>query len=361
MSVRLANWGLPPADFSLWERIITDADATDIPPGATGVLEAAWEVPDADEEDYRQHPHQCIHVELDSAGDAMFAIRSIARNMDFVEGSSFRRKAEVSGRGYGEPPAGERAHRFLLRISRQVRPVDPSGRKSAGGRGRGTSELSWTADGFRETGRTIIIHDHPYQVVDAIGSFGYVVRHEGPVARWKDCLGGSLKKLDKDLYAVKVAPETARLLRTVAWPLEYAWSTGGGAGRVKMLGSRSADYDLGYAGFAGAAYPLLPWLELPLRCYYLYFPVSSTGTGDASIFWLTGAARLRLELGRSLALFAGAGPGIGLESGSLLGFEGHGGLELKPPVLTLELGDYRATFDLATQMAGVYFAGVLRF
>jgi hypothetical protein len=225
--------------------------------------------------------------------------------------------------------------------------------------------LTWTADGFRETGRTIIIHDHPYQVVDAIGSFGYVVRHEGPVARWKDCLGGSLKKLDKDLYAVKVAPEAARLLRTVAWPLEYAWSAAApGAGVVKMLGNRAADYDLGYTGFAGAACPVLPWLELLLRCSYLYFPVSSTGTGDTSIVWLTGAARLRLELGRKLALFAGAGPAIGLESGStLLGFEGHGGLELKVlPVLSTELGaDYRASFDLATQMAGAYAAVVWRF
>jgi len=365
MSVRLANWGLPPADFSLWERIITDADPTDIPAGATGVLEALWEVPDDKEEQYRQHPHQCIHVELDSAGDAVFAIRSIARNMDFVEGSSFRRKAEISGRGYGEPPAGERQHRFLIKISRQVRPVDPVGRKSAGGKpGRGSSELTWTADGFRETGRTIVIHDHRYQVVDAIGSFGYVVHHEGPVARWKDCLGGSLKKLDKDLYAVKVAPETARLLRTVAWPLEYAWSTAAGAGLVKMLGSRAADYDQGYAGFAGGGYPLLPWLELMLRCSYLYFPVSSTGTGDTSMFWFTGAARLRLEFGRRLALFAGAGPGIGLEGGAtLLGFEGNGGLELKVlPVFAAELGaEYRATFDLATQMAGVYVAVVWRF
>ena len=69
--------------------------------------------------EYQAHHHQCVMATIDSTSAAKIVKRNVYRNMDFVPASEFKRKAEISARGYGKPPRRQNNHKFLIYVSQR--------------------------------------------------------------------------------------------------------------------------------------------------------------------------------------------------------------------------------------------------
>jgi hypothetical protein len=181
---------------------------------------------------YDSHRHQCILVELDSEADANIVTKSVYRNMDFVNASSFSQKAEISAKGY-PLPAGMTAQKFSIYVTKRQNPLrlarlwdlfgvgrDPG----AGGfrKDQTVSQLTWSAYGFRHLGKYITINQHPYEVIEPAGSFGYFVRHAGnaPVRDWNDRLLGA-QPVGENLYQLTVPNGETATVTTQIEPREY--------------------------------------------------------------------------------------------------------------------------------------------
>ncbi len=235
---RLANWGLPgPRD---WEDIAVanpgcpDAAVAsnptcpqDIPAAAGGVpgsstFNLKWTVPDADVPQYQANDHQCILVEVDSLSDANIVTKSVYRNMDFVTTSEFSRDAKISAFGYAPPPAGGANQRFSLYVTKREWAADPKGHMTVAlDKGKRASYLTWGAHGYRHLGKTIIIDERSYELVDPVGSFGYVVQHIGRVVEeWADELIGA-ERLHDNLYQVSVPHGGVATVTTRIVPKEF--------------------------------------------------------------------------------------------------------------------------------------------
>lgn len=96
---QLANFGLPA--FGSWESIGTSS-VLDINPTATQDYTLNWSVPPDRVDDYTDHDHQCIRVQLSSTNmTTSFINNSAQRNMDFVVTSSpFVSKPSIATAGY---------------------------------------------------------------------------------------------------------------------------------------------------------------------------------------------------------------------------------------------------------------------
>ena len=219
---RIANWGLPaPRD---WEDIeVTNPgcpDATlesnptcpDFIPAATEegagskTFNLNWTVPDVDVPLYQENDHQCILVELDSLSDTNIVTKSVYRNMDFfVEASTFTRDARISANGYAPPPNGNTEQKFSIHVTKKEWATIPKPHTTVGvGRGKQVSYLTWGAHGYRHLGKDIIINGNTYEIIDPIGSFGYVVQHTGlAVEEWTDDLIGA-DLIHNNIYQVSV-------------------------------------------------------------------------------------------------------------------------------------------------------------
>jgi hypothetical protein len=55
---------------------------------------------------------------------------------------------------------------------------------------KGATVLTWTARGFRKTGRHIEIHGKQFEIADEVGGFSYVALHNGPAVSWGHSLSG---------------------------------------------------------------------------------------------------------------------------------------------------------------------------
>ena len=231
---RLANWGLGAGEPSAWTRIEGDT----IPPtpgntnptqpttiaagGATHNLSFDWELTADDIVTYKDHPHQCMWVLLDSAQAVNFVEAAERRNMDFVDLSELDRPAEISGMGYPAPPGGGANHKFvLLTAARRTLIDDPKppdiGITTHVPARRKVPVWVWILQGYRETGDSIRIGNTRFKVMDpSPGAFGYVINHE----EWEadelriELRAPGLRRENDDIYTLPVPHEGKVTLQT---------------------------------------------------------------------------------------------------------------------------------------------------
>jgi len=234
---RIANWGIPgPRD---WETIQVAnpgcPDATsasnptcvqDIPAAVGGVLGSAtfnlnWVVPDADVPQYLANQHQCVLVELDSLSDTNIVTKSTYRNMDFVTASKFTRDAKISAFGHAPPPAGAANQKFSLYVTKREWGAAPKLHAShTVVTDPKASYLTWGAHGYRHVGKNVIITEQSYELVEPVGSFGYVVQHVGAaVEEWQDKLIGA-ELVSDNLYRLFIPHEDTVTVTTEIVPKE---------------------------------------------------------------------------------------------------------------------------------------------
>ena len=379
---RMANWGIPGPDD--WADIpatnlgcpdLTNKSNPTCPqdifaaiaddPGLS-VFTLKWKVADADIPDYQANPHQCILAEIDSWSDANIVTKSVYRNMDFVNASSFSRSAEISAKGYGPPPEGKTDHEFVLNITTQEL------EKNNGIPTRGfvddkspVSSLRWAAHGYRYSGRSIIIHGTKYNLVDPVGSFGYIVRHEGLVKEWQHQLVGA-EMIGTNLYKLSIPAEGVRTITTRIEPQEYGrWTISAHSGAAVPTGTFANDFDPGINALLDAGYHFSPQLSVVAFFGYNDFKSKTAGVDDN--YWLNLSANVRYYRPWSgpWSVYIGAGPGIYIPQTGDSEFGANVGLGINyeySPLLTFEWGaDYHTIFDPDIQFVHSHAGVIFRF
>lgn len=195
--------------------------------------------------------HQCVWVLLDSNQNVEFTDSSVRRNMDFVNLSTFNRQAEISGKGYPNPPAGRTDYDFLLQVN-HVRPVSlrdipgnggpsnpPGVARAAAGPGASAPQVSaleeaiyhrqamssglistwvWMMYGHRNTGVTIPIGNRTYPILEPVGGFGFIADHQGRAKEFKyEATGAGLRRLpnnNDDFYILRVPKDGVSVINT---------------------------------------------------------------------------------------------------------------------------------------------------
>jgi opacity protein-like surface antigen len=240
-----------------------------INPTGTTDLTAAWTLSLTDKARYcnpsltscppgKLDSHQCLWVLLDSDQNVDFTESSVRRNMDFVNLSTFTRQAEISGKDYPSPPAGQTDQDFFLQVNhvRLVSLRDLSGRPpgglitsaSTGGHGLGldqdmispleeaiyrrqaassgiVSTWVWMMHGYRNTGASIIIDGTMYAIQEPVGGFGYIADHNGRVKDFNyQVSGAELRSLpnNPDGYTLPVPNGGVRVITTRLEAVEAA-------------------------------------------------------------------------------------------------------------------------------------------
>ncbi|MFE2879318.1 hypothetical protein ACFXG6_25445 [Streptomyces roseus] len=99
---RLANWGLGSPDFAAWNKIATapgpnPTTAKDVPHGTTSLeLSTDWVLTAAQRAQYKNHEHQCMWVQLDSAGHGPLTVTN-ASNATPIEVTTSTSHGLLSG------------------------------------------------------------------------------------------------------------------------------------------------------------------------------------------------------------------------------------------------------------------------
>lgn len=189
-TLKIANFGIPA--YGSWTQVPSANNPTpslDVPASSTATLSAGpWTLTPTQVTDYTARKHQCVLAELDS-GDprTLFTNRSAWRNMDFGTASTFERTAEIGTKGY-KLPREYKAHRIDVVAETEFRVIERGDNEK-----RTQSELTWAFHGYRHLGRYVVINKKKFEVVEPVGSFGYIIRHaleEGapipdPVSTWQ--------------------------------------------------------------------------------------------------------------------------------------------------------------------------------
>jgi hypothetical protein len=177
------------------------------PPGSL-----AWTLGSSNAAFYKNddNQHQCVRVDLSSAvGTTTFINNSAWNNFQFsAMASDFRGSAKVSGEypavatngqqtfhlNVGKKPVNaEAAQKILSNAERKVRDPVPSS---------DSNYLNFIVSGCRLTGKTLTIpvrksgdqltrETVTLHNCDSVGSYGYLIRHDGPVDTWNSVLTAS--------------------------------------------------------------------------------------------------------------------------------------------------------------------------
>lgn len=364
---RLANWGIPGLDE--WMAVpsgepgANPATVAQIDAGANHTFELQWSVNDALRPQYQTHPHQCMMVELDSTSDTtevVFSRKSATRNMDFVRASVFMRDAEIGTAGYGPAPEGRQSHEFILRVRASEAALEQEAVKP-GLLGR-SSRLTWTCEGYRATGKFIVVHGHRYELYDPVGSFGYIASHDGPVGKWYwELAGKGLRKVDRDTYRISIPPGQSATITTRITSQEHAVVASVHAGTAIPIAGFPAGTTAGARALLDFGVSLRPWLLLEALGGYSLFP---TGLPGSFSTWLDLSADLRAMItvkGKlSAYLQAGAGVYLPLGGAAQAGLNAGAGLEYAVNArLSVEAGgEYHLVPVTGMQFAGAR-AGII--
>jgi hypothetical protein len=248
----VADWGIPGASATEWSPIGTLKAPTNPPPavannptpplsipsgGSNVDLKAQWTMSVLQSCSYRfrNSGHHCIQAELESNDiGTIFATKSVQRNMDFVSASKNSRDAKISVSGHGKSLSGDSLHRVLLYVDKGVQHYVKGGKDApffhaapkvkdckqglkypehrrlpASSYPNGVTEaLVHNVRGYLPTDCTLTINGRPYRCAKAIGSFGVVAGHNGPVQVWRDWIEGtSVRMLAPGVYSVAVPEE----------------------------------------------------------------------------------------------------------------------------------------------------------
>jgi hypothetical protein len=390
---RIANWGVPGATG--WAEIEEDAGSEnptayeDVAAGQIDPSNAEHIIPhdeayhmrwtlDQQEigryttvqgDDQFNEAHQCILAEIESRGNTNIVTASVHRNMNFQGASRFRHKALISTRGSGAAPKGKAAHRILLIVTPNTwtREKKRDSRLMKAVTERGTlSEVSlaapgdlpvhpeqqdrapegylqWVVNAYRYTDRTLVIDGKEHALVESLGSFGYIVRHEGFVKSWKQRIREA-ERIQENVYTLDIPPESERRIGIQIQAKDYPWFTGQRGGYAHPIGAFAADFGIGWHLHADFGYELWDRLHLLCRVGYSYFPALRAVLGPSSGVTLHLDPRYRIPLFWPFSLFVTGGPGVFLTAGgaSLLD-------------LNLALGfDWRLTRHLSLEVEAGY-------
>lgn len=233
---RIANWGVQggnPTSGS-WKEIVGPTAPQTVPAASAAsptTFTKDWNPNDTAGDYAPPRQHQCVLVELDSPDDVNFTQRSVWRNMDFAAASVYERPAVIDVRGMGPPPAGAQGIQSILLRSHEsqydfdprkdrfdnlparpprIKPEDirperdkiheyfsgPAARlrRLAAHHPMLTQEKNpasyrtWEMHAYRKTGKWVNIQGTIYPIVEAVGGFGYVVRHEKVGDPWRSSL-----------------------------------------------------------------------------------------------------------------------------------------------------------------------------
>jgi hypothetical protein len=271
---------------------------------------------------YSTHPDQCILVDLDSTAPncvgspnncVSLLNKSVKRNMWVLTASEVTKKAEISAKGYGPPPAGRSQQEFVLRVSRHqevLKPGEPAMSKqpgqmasvsTKGNRDRVVSRLTWAVTGCRLTGQHITINGTTYELCDDVGAFGAVVEHFGstPVEKWLTGLEGpglTRDPDDKDTYRLGVPQEGVVDVSVKFQPDEPAGTNKLAlfldAGAAIPHGSFGSAFNKGFSFNAGLEYTAHPHFSVEGIFGYHHFPGTITSALNLYQFSANGKAYL---------------------------------------------------------------------
>jgi len=377
---RIANWGIPglgdwtdipaandgcpdPADESnpTCPKDIFAAVAGD--PGLN-VFTLKWKVADADIPDYQANPHQCILAEIDSWSNANIVTKSVYRNMDFVNASSFSRSAEISAKGYGPPPEGRSDHSFTIYVTTRTKESDERSDEKTDQK-QPVSALNWAAHGYRDLGRFIIIDDGSYSITDPVGSFGYVVQHDDLVKEWEHQLAGA-EMIGANLYRLSIPAEGVRTITTRIVPIELGrWTISVHSGAAVPTGAFANDFDPGFNVLLDADYHFSP--QLSVVAFFGYNDFKSKTAGIDDNYWLNLSANVRYYrlLSGPWSVYIGAGPGLYIPQTGDSEFGANAGPGLNyeyNPRIAFEMGvDYHTIFDPDIQFVHGHAGVIFRF
>jgi hypothetical protein len=388
---RIANWGIPgPTDWTdipalnpACPNVISNPTClnnipagTSTSPGIT-TFNFDWKIPDSEIPNYQTNPHQCILVELDSKSNTILSTKSIYRNMDFVQASSFTRSAKISAKGYGHITEGFSDQQFALHVAAKTQIYDDGNsidtltfsnllQQKKFDKKKPSSIFNYTVHGYRYTGRFIIINEKKYAIVDPVGSFGYVVNHIGPVKEWKYKLTGC-ETIRPNIYKLNIPFEEKATVITEIEPISYnkKWSLSLHAGFAIPVGSFSNVYNPGFNILLDADYHFSNQLSLVALLGYNNFKSKSISIDNTN--WINLSANLRYyqPVGGLWSIYLGGGPGLYIPnkgSGSLgtnLGF----GIEYDcNSFINVEMGvDYNLLFSQNIKFMHSHLGVVFRF
>jgi hypothetical protein len=287
---RLANWGSTDRTTGTWDTINTpncaDSDVgkracnpAAIVTGATGAITYQWDltIAEACSYDVPAHPvnctgeapptkddHQCMLVELEGAPGITFPISSVARNMNFVQASTFVRDAEISvagprdvylyvqtdnmpaprsdqprdnvKTGGNEPVAPATAAiavgtgtdvaagRETNAAHRPQQPFEPPAGVPALDKGEfealRETEPTYQVHVFHDTGELIDVDGTQQRLLKPQPSFGYFVEHDGPLSGWRHQLGGAEEIISGRYYKLGVPASGKAVVTTTIEAVE---------------------------------------------------------------------------------------------------------------------------------------------
>lgn len=204
--------------------------------------------------------HQCMQVDMDSTDpNTRFLNRSVQVNMDFVNASTVKRLASISG-DQGPLPPGKTRHRFLLQVYQDEQGSTYGGTGASAGIVAGRDSNTRTDKGYRRfrdeqldavavqhfgkdvdhmmsrivrgyvyTGDKIIIDGKAYEYVRRVGDFGIVAGHKGPITGWSADFrstptsdGAPMRQVasGSNLYILEVEPGHQATLETTVEAVE---------------------------------------------------------------------------------------------------------------------------------------------
>ncbi|MBN1796947.1 MAG: outer membrane beta-barrel protein [Spirochaetales bacterium] len=400
---RIANWGIPA--LGDWSDVPSVPNPTSPPQtvlggtagGAPGeyTFESIWSIAltDPNLTDYQAHTHQCVQAIIFSNQNAKIVRSSVYRNMNFVDASEFKRKAVISVRGLGKPPSRWKKHKYVIYVSQREWVIrrDPDKRinqkdiiENTRPKGTGDEEgaageagediivdedtdsyLVWAAYGYRYNGKAVIIKGNPYYLADSMGSFGYVVHHEGEVMQWETDIEGA-EKADEHNYTIEIDPETVVEVLTRIKPVEFSgFAVSIHAGASLPVGNLANDYTIGFNVIADVSYQITPDISIIAMLGYNYFPAVNSSDDGTSIINITLNGRYTIPISGDFKAYAGAGPDIYVQDFTTLlyGFNVGAGVDyVIDPRIVLEAGvEYHSTFDMQTMFLQGHVGAFIRF
>ncbi len=274
---RLANWGSTSRLTGTWDQVNTPncslstsdpkraCNNAAIATGATGAITYQWDLTlaEACSYDVPNHPvncvgqpaptkddHQCMLVELNGVPGVTFPISSVARNMDFVEASTFVRDAEISvpgprdvflyvhtnnmppprslGFGQRQDAAGKAASIPSVDPTDEREPPfespadTPPLEKSSYEELR-DSKPTYQVHVFHDTGQLVNLRGNNYKLLKPQTSFGYFVDHAGQLNGWRHNLDGTQEIIAGKYYKVGVPASGKATVTTTIKAIDYNW------------------------------------------------------------------------------------------------------------------------------------------
>jgi len=316
--------------------------------------------------------HQCMFIELSSAGNVRIVNSKYYRNMTYVDGSRFEDEARLTLGTALLPRPGRDFERLFLRVTTQRYEGDlRPGRANQRAKPMLTpvSSLVWLAHSFRDTTNHLTVRESPYLVVQRAGSFGYIVRHEGDTLRWTFDLQGATR-LDNNFFRYDIPLEhlatgVPEIVNPVIEPVDRKWEIGLSAGTTVPLDPGTSSYNPGFAAQLEARYFLSPALRVGFLAGFSGLQGKS-GAPDMTIVNGSIEAAYGFTM-RGLWLLAAHG-GLGwyhvLDGNGNIGT--HAGIEMERRIKrAIALGlrfDYHRMFDTAgTQYLTAVVGLMLRF